>query len=176
MEINFQIPEEAQVITGDIIHNMRASLDLLACEASRITSGTDKGVYFPFATSAAHLEEMIKSKRFILAGTDAVDRLRQIAPHHDGNPDLRAIHDLDVGDKHVDLIQMPSSVTFDFMAEYKVDDPKHFVFKADIDIFYFTLPRDSVFANERATDALLRMTNKIEDIVDLFSNMIVSRI
>lgn len=176
MEMSFNVPEKAQVITGDIIHNMRAALDLLACEAARITSGKDTGVLFPFAKSAVHLEQMIKDKKFALAGADAVDLVRKIAPHSDSNPELRAIHELDIGDKHVDLIQMPSSVTFDFVAEYKVDDPNHFVFKADIDIFYFTLPKASVFKDQRAADTLRRMLKNIGDIVDQFDNMIASRI
>jgi hypothetical protein len=42
-------------IVGDIIHNLRAALDLAACDLVRIRGGNDNGVYFPFCNEPDEL-------------------------------------------------------------------------------------------------------------------------
>ncbi len=51
-------------ITGDAIHNLRTSLDLMASELARISKRPDNDVYFPFAVSADKFEHAIKSRHF----------------------------------------------------------------------------------------------------------------
>jgi len=53
---------------------------------------------------------MIKSRKFHLAGEGAVAFLRELKPYHGGNFALRAIHDLDVRDKHQSLISTATSI------------------------------------------------------------------
>lgn len=94
------MPEELAAIAGDAIHNLRSALDLLAGDLVRINGQSAKGVHFPFARDAAGLEEQIKNKKVYLAAPDVVDMIRALAPYKAGNHALRALHDLDLVDKH----------------------------------------------------------------------------
>ena len=93
-------PDELALVLGDAIHNLRATLDLLAAELVRRNGGSVKGVYFPFAASASELDEQIRSKKFHRAGEAAVQQVRRLAPYRGGNEALRGLHDLDIMDKH----------------------------------------------------------------------------
>jgi hypothetical protein len=93
-------PDELALVLGDAIHNLRATLDLLAADLVRRNGGNLKGVYFPFAASAAGLDEQIRSKKFDRAGEAAVQQLHRLAPYRGGNEALRGLHDLDIMDKH----------------------------------------------------------------------------
>jgi len=97
-------PEMLGAIVGDVIHNLRAALDLTACEMVRAVGQDDKDVSFPFSESAEKLDDMIRRRHFDRAGTDAVALLRSLKPYHNGNAALRVIHDLDIRDKHHALI------------------------------------------------------------------------
>lgn len=98
------LPEDLSAAIGDAVHNIRSALDLMASELVRAATGSDKGVYFPFAPSRTALETQIKEKKFDRAGTDASVLLRRYAPYRGGNSVLRAIHDLDIIDKHKSLL------------------------------------------------------------------------
>jgi hypothetical protein len=97
-------PEIIGAIVGDIIHNLRASLDLAACDLVRLRGGNDNKVYFPFCDRPEELDEMIRRRNFKRAGPRAVALLHELRPYRNGNVALRAIHDLDVQDKHHSLI------------------------------------------------------------------------
>jgi hypothetical protein len=97
-------PEEISAIVGDIIHNLRTALDLMACDMVRAAEQSDKDVYFPFSESAEELDYMIRRRHFDRAGVDAVTLLQSLKPYRNGNTPLRIIHDLDVHDKHRALI------------------------------------------------------------------------
>lgn len=97
-------PRFLPAIVGDAIHNLRTSLDVMACEVVRLNKDSDKGVYFPFADSPEQLEEAIKSKKMNRASTEAIDLVRQLKPYRGGNTALRAVHDLDIQDKHQGII------------------------------------------------------------------------
>ena len=63
------VPSVWAAIIGDLLHNLRSSLDLIAFEMHRITGGDPKEikkVYFPFCDEQAGLKEMIARRR--LAG------------------------------------------------------------------------------------------------------------
>lgn len=97
-------PDEVQAILGDVVHNMRSSLDHLAVTVVGLNEENTKGVYFPFAESVDELDAQIKRKHFDRASTEALDILKSLKPYRGGNAALRAIHDLDVMDKHRTLI------------------------------------------------------------------------
>jgi len=100
-----EVPDDWAPIIGDCIHNLRAALDLMACELVRANGQSDKGVYFPFGRDAVGLDQQIADKRFNRASPIVVDFLRhQVKPFRVSNPLLRAIHDLDIMDKHQALI------------------------------------------------------------------------
>lgn len=89
---------------GDIIHNLRSSLDLLACECVRINGNSDEKVYFPFCDDPSYLDDMIKKKRMDRASPAVVDLVRSLKPYTGGNAALRAVHELDIQDKHSAII------------------------------------------------------------------------
>src|SRR6266571_1653305 len=98
------LSEESGAIFGDVVHNLRTALDLMACELARRNGQSDKSVYFPFCEEAIYLDTMIKEKNFHRAGPKAVTLLKKFAPHKGGNVALRAIHDLDMQDKHRSIV------------------------------------------------------------------------
>jgi hypothetical protein len=103
-------PEALGAIVGDVIHNLRAALDLSACEIVKAAGQPDGDVYFPFCKDEIELDSMIKRKRFDRAGPDAVALLHELKPYHNGNAMLRVLHDLDIRDKHQALIPSAASV------------------------------------------------------------------
>lgn len=103
-------PEEMGAVLGDVIHNLRAALDLMACEACRLNDQSDEDVLFPFCEEADYLDKMIKQRHFERAGDAAVKLIKELQPYIGGNLILRAIHDLDIQDKHQMLIPTPVAV------------------------------------------------------------------
>ena len=97
---NEPFPEELSAIFGDIVHNLRTALDLAASACVRANGKSDKGVFFPFCKEASELDAMIKRRNIDRAHPDVVSYIRSLAPYKGGNIALRAIHDLDVRDKH----------------------------------------------------------------------------
>jgi hypothetical protein len=104
IRVRRQIPKEFSAIIGDVLHNLRAALDLLACDLVRLNGGNDKDVYFPFCNSVDDLDETIRKRKIDRAASDVVDLIRSFKPYKGGNVALRAIHDLDIMDKHKALI------------------------------------------------------------------------
>ena len=90
------IPIHLSTIVGDIIHNLRTSLDLLACDLVRMNGGNVEGVYFPFAKNADELENMITRRHLDRAAPEVIDHIRFQKPYSGGNMTLRGVHDLDV--------------------------------------------------------------------------------
>jgi hypothetical protein len=103
------VPECMGAIVGDIIHNLRAALDLTACEMVRVAEQSEDDVYFPFCKNVDELDGMIRRRNFHRAGPSATELLRSLKPYRNGNAALRAVHDLDVHDKHRALI--PNAVS-----------------------------------------------------------------
>lgn len=101
------VPSEWSAVIGDAIHNMRSSLDLMASDIHRITGGKPEDtqyVHFPFCKDRHGLADMIRSRRLSGIGRDFLDAIHAIAPYRGGNDGLRALHDLDVMDKHQALL------------------------------------------------------------------------
>lgn len=107
------IPAEWSAIIGDIIHNMRASLDLLASDVHRMTGGKEKDtkyVHYPFCASKSDLPQMLQSRRLSRIGKAFTAAIEHTEPYKGGNDGLRAIHDLDLLDKHQALVPIASVV------------------------------------------------------------------
>jgi hypothetical protein len=105
------VPDHLPAVIGDAIHNLRSALDLLACDIVRHNGGNVTGVYLPFASGASELERTIKEKNLRRASPEAVALLRSMKPYRGSNADLRALHDLDIHDKHKGPIAVVSAVT-----------------------------------------------------------------
>lgn len=102
------IPNEIALLAGDIIHNLRSSLDHVAHVVFEST-GRDGGNNYQFP--------IISNERFINGGLDReiekvcpVDSregalFKTLKPYEGGNEDIWRIHRLDIHDKHKLLIQ-----------------------------------------------------------------------
>jgi hypothetical protein len=109
--INNPVPLHLSAIIGDVVHNLRAALDLLACDLVRLAGQTSKGVYFPFCDVPVDLPARIKKCNLHRAGSDVVDVIRRLRPYNGGNIALRAIHDMDIADKHRALLPVIGATT-----------------------------------------------------------------
>lgn len=103
-------PEHFSVLVGDALHNLRAALDVMAVDVVRANGGSGDDAYFPFSRDASALEHAIRA-RFSGASQAAQDKIRALKPYQTGNPELRALHDLDIQDKHRELIPECTSIT-----------------------------------------------------------------
>ncbi len=104
------IPDQAPLIIGDTVHNLRSSLDLMACEIVRRAGHTpDKYTKFPFRNDRQELVNTINGGKIKAAGRTIIDLIVDIIkPYKGGNNALCALHDLDVMDKHKLLIPIVS--------------------------------------------------------------------
>ena len=98
------IPEEMSAIVGDIVHNLRSALDLMATELCRAEDDAEDETHFPFAKKESEFGNRVSKTGFWRAGPEAIMLMSEFAPYEGGNAVLRAIHDLDIRDKHKRLI------------------------------------------------------------------------
>jgi hypothetical protein len=104
VHVREDVPPDFSAIIGDVIHNLRAPLDLMACELVCLNGRNDSDVRFPFSASEADFDAAIKRNNFHRASGEAIALLKSLKPYRGGNEALRAVHDLDVMDKHRALI------------------------------------------------------------------------
>lgn len=124
-----EVPDEWSAVIGDVIHNARSSLDLVACDLHRLTGGRAadiSNVYYPFCSSEQDLGDMIKKRRLSHIGKEFIDIIKKTAPYKGGNDGLRAIHDLDIVDKHKALIPAIATASLDWPVKI-VDGSQTFV-------------------------------------------------
>lgn len=105
------VPPTLAAIIGDLVHNLRSALDLLACDLVQLAGKSTKSVYFPFCDVATDLTETIKKRNLHRAGSDIVAAIKSLQPYKGGNIALRAIHDMDIADKHHALLPVIGAVT-----------------------------------------------------------------
>jgi hypothetical protein len=110
LRLREQVPLEWSAVMGDAVHNLRSALDLLACDLVRINGENTKGVHFPFSADAKEFRRQIRDKKLDRAGPDIVALVMSLKPYRGGNLSLRAIHDLDIQDKHQALIPVANVV------------------------------------------------------------------
>src|SRR6266571_2456329 len=99
-----KLPNRLATIIADAVHNLRTSLDYLAVDLVALNGQSTKDVYFPFCASADDLEAKIVERHIDRATEKIVNEIRLLKPYRGGNDALRAIHDLDIIDKHKLLI------------------------------------------------------------------------
>lgn len=108
---------------GDAVHNLRAALGLLASELYRINGKSNRNVYFLFASTMADFPIAIKNRNFDKAALDAVALLYTFAPYRWGNELLRAVHDLNIKDKHTALIETHKANDLEFKVTIHPSNP-----------------------------------------------------
>ena len=157
---------------GDAIHNTRAALDVMAAELARINNESDKGVYFPFADSVTELPQQIKTKKFYKAGDDAVALLKQFEPYTDGNKMLRAIHDLDIKDKHINILTTRLD-SKDLKFSYRLDADPNEPIPASASYSHKFL--DGPLAGQPLIETLKELVQLVDGIIEAFASMVELR-
>lgn len=120
---NFPIPDMWGCIVGDIIHNLRSALDILACDLARNNNASAASIsktYFPISGSRELFElgpldskgkrgspglDKIKS----LSATDR-DRIARLEPYKGGAEVFWYLHELDIADKHRLLVPVANAI------------------------------------------------------------------
>ena len=167
---------EAMAVLGDAVHNLRAALDLLASELARINGKSDHSVYFPFAPTKANFPNAIKNRNFDKAGLDAVTLLYTFAPYRGGNELLRALHDLDIEDKHTSLLETYKSNDFEFKATIDPANPmesKLDSFKTGPIQHHFS--NDSPLPEKPVIETLRAIQHEVSRVVAAFQDLVLSR-
>ena len=98
------VPRVVSSLIGDCVHNLRAALDLMACDLVRLNGGSDENVNFPFPKHAKDFDREINRKNMNRASLDVVELIKTLQPYEGGNKLLRAIHVMDIQDKHRALL------------------------------------------------------------------------
>jgi len=99
-----EIPEEIPLILGDAAHNLRAALDLLACDIVRLAGEeASKFTKFPFRKTRDDLVAALNGGELKAARADIADLIvDSIQPYPGGkNAALHVLHELDIQDKHL---------------------------------------------------------------------------
>lgn len=101
-------------IAGDVVHNLRASLDHLAYQLVLVGSPSTvptRRVEFPIAETVAEYEET-KARKVEGMKPEAVDVIDRLKPYKGGNDALWRIHELDNIDKHRTLFTISHDMVF----------------------------------------------------------------
>ena len=183
-------PECLALTTGDAIHNLRAALDMLAGDAVRLAGKNGDDARFPFATDAANLEVRIAKSELGKAGDTASGIVRALQPYPGGRGHaLRALHDLDIADKHVSVLEAFSTgLPPDIHGAVNIigarigplrDGVRYFAGPRPVNCRFgdrFNLPftvefaAGLSFAEQPLVPALQRMANEVETVAVIFES------
>ena len=161
--------KESSAVIGDAIHNLRASLDLAAVTLVEENDKSAKSVHFPFAETADELPEMIQRKNFYKAGPRAVEVLTELRPYRGGNLALRAIHDLDIQDKHQAII--PVGATGSVGVKVEMQNGAPVILLGDYSTV-LAFPKDGGFAEKPIVETLEALVHLVESIINTFEAVI----
>lgn len=158
-------------IVGDAVHNMRTALDLMASELAVMKRKSPKNVLFPFCKDKNALDDAIKDKNFKKCGDDAVALLKEIAPYCGGNDKLRALHDMDIEDKHTALVTSNTKANFRYDPS-SVPSGEYFDVDADFAVIF---PYGHPFENLPVLDTLKELLVVVESVIKQFTHMVELR-
>jgi hypothetical protein len=128
--------DDAALIIGDALHNLRSALDIMYYQAFHETSGiTDHRTKFPFRDEWEELVSAIDGglKEKGLSDHPSAAKIRNvivdvIQPHMTGNYPLWALHDMNITDKHQLLIPVFKIMRF---TDIRLEDERGDIFLAD---------------------------------------------
>lgn len=163
------------LILGDAVHNLRSALDLMATELAVIADQNPDDAYFPFAADLDGLRKSQKFKNFTKNGADCAKLLEIVAPYHGGNEALRALHDLDVQDKHKSLIPSLTDIDWNMEGEIDLDDPANHSVTATAEVVLYKFPDDSPLAGMPIIPSLEMLAETVEGVLEAFSALVAAR-
>ena len=95
------IPPEVRLITGDVLQNLRSSLDHIACHLVAVGGGkVTTRTYFPIAKTSATYQSPRCREKIKGARPDAIKYLDSFQPYKGGTHLLWELHALNNVDKH----------------------------------------------------------------------------
>jgi hypothetical protein len=102
VETKLPIPKELSLIIGDVVHNLRSSLDIMMFGLIGHKVSRPEKLYFPFPKKDTReaIEGAITGAQVHLAGPRIVAAIKSLEPHPNGKYGLYGLHELDVTDKH----------------------------------------------------------------------------
>jgi hypothetical protein len=104
------LPGDLRLTAADALYNMRSALDQAVCRCAVLAGKSPKETYFPHESDKAGFEVSLRSKCEKVP--ELVRRtIADLEPYHGGNGYLlRVLHDLNLVDKHTDLIAVGMTV------------------------------------------------------------------
>jgi len=102
-----RVPQDIQLLSGDILNNLRSALDHTACEFIGSGAGA-KRIYFPIVGSLMKYQSPKFSRQIQHLGKPFIDILDQIKPYNGGNDLLWKLKELNNLDKHRLLLTVAS--------------------------------------------------------------------
>jgi hypothetical protein len=169
------LSREVGAVLGDAIHNLRASLDLMASELARIRGVSDRNVYFPFAANAENFPKAIKDRNFTKAGADAVDLLHTFSPYCGGNELLRAIHDLDIEDKHTALLNTEKRMNIALHGSYDITNPQLNTLSLEGSTIQHFFPKGCPLEGQPVIETLRKVAREVEHVLESFRHLVMNR-
>jgi hypothetical protein len=107
-----RMPFDVILGAGDVIHNLRSALDHLAYNLVQVAGNQPhSGTGFPIAESMSKYEAM-KARKVEGMTCDAKRAINALKPYRGGNEPLWRIHDLDIVDKHRELVVVAEDFLF----------------------------------------------------------------
>lgn len=127
-KVTQEFPREIPLVIGDVVHNLRSSLDLMTSEiVIKAGSTPDSYTKFPFYETRQELVGAINGGKIETAPKTIIDLIVDtIKPYKGGNDPLYALHNLDIVDKHVLLIPTVSVIA---LLNASAEDEGHNVFQ-----------------------------------------------
>ena len=168
------IPPRHGAIIGDALHNLRTALDLMASELARLNGESDKNVHFPFSDAPQDYDSAIRRKGFHKTGADAVALLKQFKPYRGGNELLRALHALDIQDKHTNLIPTAKHMNVKINGHYDAAklDAQGMNVEGDIALVF---PESGLLGGENVIQTLKDLVRLVNDILEAFASVVAQR-
>jgi hypothetical protein len=163
------------IILGDTVHNLRCALDLMAAELAEMAGHNPDSAYFPFAIDLDTLRKSHKFKTFSKCGDDCAKLLETIAPFHGGNEYLRALHDLDIQDKHRSVLPSMKDIDFSLEGEFEVGNPDNHSLVAKAEVVGYKFPDKSPLAGRPIIQSLEVLAQTVEGILEAFTALIAAR-
>ena len=103
------IPDEINVILGDVVHNLRSILDLLVCDLVRANGGSvTRDNAFPIVNKG--IQPTHTRKQLEGLSQRAIKVLTRITHSPQWNEALLLLHGLDIMDKHNSLVAVGSAI------------------------------------------------------------------
>jgi hypothetical protein len=97
--LDCKLPNDLSVRTGEILHNLRSSLDQMLAEiVVRISHRSESKVEFPFGLNFGEFETSIGKQKKL--PPDAIQMIRNLQPYNGGDPLLWLLHSINRRDKH----------------------------------------------------------------------------